>query len=253
MIPTRQFPVRNLTEKLGLVVFMLIMLLILAGQSALAQRGPKYNLKHVDVRLMNGRIITGQLKAITEDSIILLDKNMPIVGSEVYITFSNNAVGMSGTIRSVTESTLLIETSVAPYERLVQRSQIRRVRVKSYPSEEIDHSLQGISVGYQEIDFVGAHRVGSGGLGALVGGLLGGLLGSAMGYAATSESDFMGKAGGATGGAVFGVILGLPLGAAVGSSNRKIHIGGDKEKFAAWRRKLAPSLGQSGVAREKKK
>lgn len=252
-MPTRQFPIRNLTEKLVLLVFMLIMLLILAGQSALAQRGPKYNLKRVDVRLMNGRMIRGELKAITTDSIIIFDKNKPIVGSEVYMTFANSSIGMSGTIKSVTETTLLIETKVAPYERLVQRSQIRRLRVKSYPSEAEANSIKGVSFGYPEIDFVAAHRVGSGGLGALAGGVLGGLLGSAMGYAATPESSFMDKDVGATGGAVFGVILGLPMGAAIGSSNRKIRIGGDREKFTAFRMKLEPSLGKSGGVGSKEK
>lgn len=253
MMPTRQFPVRNLTEKLGLLVFMLIMLLIFAGQSALAQRGPKYNLKRVDVRLMNGLTISGKLVDITADSIVLHEKNRIVVGCEVYITFLSNQAGMSGTVKSVSESTLVIATSAAPHERLVQRSQIRKLRVKSYPESVAASSGQWSSFSYTEIEYVAMHRVGSGGLGALAGGFLGGLLGGVIAYGATSDTAFLGKEGGAAGGAALGFIVGLPIGAAAGASNKQKHIGGDREKFNALRRQLAPSLGRPEDVSDKKK
>ena len=202
--------------------------------------GQRYNWDHVDLKLLKGQVISGRLMAATKDSLFMLDLNKPFPGCAVTITGKYKEMTMEGTIVAINRSTVLISTKEPLDEKLVYRNQVKSIHVNSYPESAQTKSLQTSGYGYQEVEYVGIHKVGSGGIGAVVGGLMGVVIGAAIGANSASEapsgslgSIFDPVATGASGlaGALLGSIVGAPLGAAVGTSNKKHFIHGDQEKF----------------------
>lgn len=97
------------------------------------------------------------------------------------------------------------------------------------------------------MEYVGIHKVGSGGLCALIGGVVGAGLGWMIGYnsypSESSANSYPGNSNGGwhinigsadmsgSGGAVIGFLLGAPIGAAIGSTNKKHRIRGERGEF----------------------
>jgi len=89
-----------------------------------------------------------------------------------------------------------------------------------------------IVVGYTEIESVGIHKRGSGGLGALIGGIAGTGIGALIGVASRPSDDPSGVGGlSVPAGAILGFLFGTSIGAAIGSSNQHHLIQGDHKKF----------------------
>ncbi len=98
------------------------------------------------------------------------------------------------------------------------------------------------AIGYLEIESVGIHRKGSGGLGALVGGLGGAGLGAIIGTSDNQGSGNFGHSLAVGAGAILGFLVGMPIGAAVGASNTQYLIHGDQEKFHSLTEKINRKL-----------
>jgi hypothetical protein len=117
----------------------------------------------------------------------------------------------------------------------------------STKSDSLVMQVQGkkpsIKKGYAEIESVGLHKRGSGGIGALIGGILGGGIGALIGVASRPSDDPTGLGGlSVPAGAILGFLVGTPIGAAVGSSNKQYLIEGDEEKFRSLSEKINKTL-----------
>ncbi len=230
MKPDTNFTVHNLTEKQMVAGFIVLMFMLL-GIESLAQR---YNLEHVDFKLTNGLLISGQFVGLTNDSLIILDKNKLIVGCVALIKLKNSNTYIHGTVNAITEFTIILTTKEPPHEQQIQKSQIKGVRIKSYPPSALKEPSNRSAYSYADVDYIGIHKLGSGAVGAIIGGAVGAGLGFVIGAASHKGSNGTLSYNPDTSGAglgILGFLIGTPIGAAIGSSNKRINILGKREKY----------------------
>lgn len=127
----------------------LILFLFIASTVCYEVVGQRYNLKHVDVKLATGQIISGRLIGLTSDSLIMLDKTKIVEGCDVVIKIKYSDGIISGKIKGIDEFSIVLATKQAPYEQQIRRNQIERMRVRSYPELVNVKSFQRSAYGYQ--------------------------------------------------------------------------------------------------------
>lgn len=192
--------------------------------------GQKFDLKRVDVEL-NDRVISGQMIEATQDSMVMIDKNKPAIGCRVLIRYHGSGVTTVGTIKRISDSTLVITAKQAPYEQIIHFRQVKGVKVKIYPSTVDVKNFQRTPISFTQVRSISIRRKGAPVLGLLVGGIAGAAVGYGLAYSSTPSDIFLGPEVYAAGGAVLGFLLGAPIGAAIGFSKQTRPINGDHKKF----------------------
>ena len=200
--------------------------------SGFAQTKSKLNLEKVIVRLTDGKEFNGELILASADSLVMLDKNLPLAGCK--ISFRNRFTGVSahGTVKEVNDTSMLIVQSVYPFERIVIRDQIDRVSITSYPDLPNLKELRRLVFRVPSIASIRMHKKGAGAIGAVLGGFAGAFLGA--GIASISATGF----GATTTGSSFGILIGAPTGALIRVNGKTRHIDGQQSQFDLFVKKL---------------
>ena len=206
--------------------------------SGFAQTNSKFNLQKVIVRLTGGRELKGELILASGDSLVMLDRNLPLAGCKISFRYRFTGLSSYGTVKAVNDTSILIVQSVYPFERTIIRDQIDRIRITSYPDLPNLKELQRVVFKVPSIASIRMHKKGAGGLGAILGGAAGGFLAYNLAYNSSNDGSFFGKTGEASLVGIVGVLTGAPIGAMVGTYGKTRSIKGQQQQFDLFVKKL---------------
>ena len=182
--------------------------MIMISIFSVAQKVSKYNLKHVTVEFLNGKRISGELLYASADSLIMLDKNKMMVGCKVTLQYQD-AANVYGKVLEVTDSTVIINQSGGPDRRVLPLRQIKAILVNSYPLTSDVKTFHQVVMKASSIESIYMNKMGSGGIGMIIGGAAGAVIGYSIG-SSSSPSVRLSKVSGGYSGGFFGFLLGHP-------------------------------------------
>jgi hypothetical protein len=155
----------------------LIVLFVTGFLAVMGQSRSIYNLNHVRVELMDGRIINGKWITASNDTLVLQVAGVaakgPVSGSEVNFRLKGAGREYAGTLEEVTETTIRVRLFDQPDTTfLVSR---RYVTYMEVTRAAVDHQRKKprIHLSAQQIRSIRVHRKGSGSVGFFVGFLTG--------------------------------------------------------------------------------
>lgn len=117
----------------------------------------------IEVQLSTGKVIQARFVAANPDTLLIKDYNQPVVGSRVTIACFRHEIRISGEVRKLTDSLVVVAFPEAPYEQAVYWSWIKELVVTRHPATLEINDLATTSIPVADLQAVWAMRGGNSG------------------------------------------------------------------------------------------